>query len=96
MPNNCSGGGRLPKVCHKEHVELVALYPEDNPTIWEAPDVLTERECSALLGYLTVQHPLTRVAHPQTKGIAWRDVDRCVWAASIRSTECRSERSEIL
>ncbi|KAG2489966.1 hypothetical protein HYH03_011595 [Edaphochlamys debaryana] len=57
-------------------LELQGLYPEDAPTIWALHNALSATECDALLQYLQANCPLTRVAHAQTKSIAWRDVDR--------------------
>ncbi|PNH10747.1 hypothetical protein TSOC_002462 [Tetrabaena socialis] len=66
---------RLPKVSAKIH-EVMPLYPETDPSIYSIPGVLSSDECQKLRDYLVAQHPLTHVAHAQTKGIAWRDVDR--------------------
>ncbi|PNW73130.1 hypothetical protein CHLRE_14g619900v5 [Chlamydomonas reinhardtii] len=82
---------KLPKLVAKHGIELRGLYPEDAPTIYALHNALSASECASLLAYLQSNCPLTRVAHAQTKSIAWRDVDRvefvspqlsaAVWAA---------------
>ncbi|KAG2447506.1 hypothetical protein HYH02_007431 [Chlamydomonas schloesseri] len=82
---------KLPKLVAKHGLELHGLYPEDAPTIYALHNALSASECSSLLAYLQSNCALTRVAHAQTKSIAWRDVDRvefvspqlsaAVWAA---------------
>lgn len=71
---------RLPKLCNKVHLDIQSRYPSEAPvedcTIFTVPGVLTAAECQLLLGYVQGSHPLERVAHAQTKSIAWRNVDR--------------------
>lgn len=71
---------QLPKLFPKQGLQASGLYPETQPTIFTIPDLLTPSECQALTAALPAGHPFQRVAHAQTRSIAWRDVDRCVHA----------------
>lgn len=72
---------RLPKVCNKFHLDVQPRFPADasleDCTIFTVPALLTSSECQTLLAYIHANHALERVAHAQTKSIAWRNVDRC-------------------
>lgn len=77
---------QFPNIEPKTGLSPAGLHPENEPSIFYIPDLLTSTECKTLQLALLRQHPLKRVAHAQTRSIAWRDVDRVEFQSPELST----------